>query len=129
MAPNGIPFPVENLIVRFEYDGPDTDPYVHLSDNLSDIVTLTEQSEKPEIERVVSNGPATIVFWDDGEKTVVKCRECAHGKCYRDGSTTGTIGCILWGGRFDPEKAIMAAMLKRFNPGFQNQMRKALPHE
>ncbi|MBP5597131.1 MAG: hypothetical protein J6Y02_17245 [Pseudobutyrivibrio sp.] len=39
-----------------------------------------EQEEKEEvksiaIERVVFSGPATIVFWDDGTKTVVKCTD------------------------------------------------------
>lgn len=27
------------------------------------------------IEKVIFNDPATIVFWEDGVKTVVKCRE------------------------------------------------------
>lgn len=34
---------------------------------------LMEKSVKPTIERVVFNDPATIVFWKDGTKTVVKC--------------------------------------------------------
>ena len=29
----------------------------------------------PPIKKVIFNPPATIVFWDDGEKTVVKCKE------------------------------------------------------
>jgi hypothetical protein len=29
----------------------------------------------PEIKKVIFNGPATIVFWDDGEKTIVKCMD------------------------------------------------------
>lgn len=29
----------------------------------------------PKIERVVYNNPATVVFWDDGTKTVVKCQK------------------------------------------------------
>ena len=29
----------------------------------------------PEIKRVVFNDPATIVFWSDGSKTVVKCQK------------------------------------------------------
>lgn len=29
--------------------------------------------ELPEIEDVIFNGPATIVLWHDGTKTVVKC--------------------------------------------------------
>lgn len=30
---------------------------------------------KPQVERVIFNDPATIVFWNDGTKTVVKCME------------------------------------------------------
>lgn len=30
---------------------------------------------KLKIDRVIYNGPATIVFWNDGAKTVVKCSE------------------------------------------------------
>lgn len=26
------------------------------------------------IDRIIFNGPATIVYWDDGTKTVVKCK-------------------------------------------------------
>lgn len=33
------------------------------------------ESFLPEIDRVIFNGPATIVFWADGTKTVVKCKE------------------------------------------------------
>lgn len=29
----------------------------------------------PDIKRVVYNDPATIVFWEDGSKTVVKCQK------------------------------------------------------
>ena len=29
----------------------------------------------PKINRVIFNDPATIVFWNDGTKTVVKCME------------------------------------------------------
>lgn len=29
----------------------------------------------PEIKKVIFNPPATIVFWLDGTKTVVKCKE------------------------------------------------------
>lgn len=30
---------------------------------------------RPMIDDVIFNDPATIVFWDDGTKTVVKCQE------------------------------------------------------
>lgn len=29
---------------------------------------------KPSIDRVIFNNPATIVYWTDGSKTVVKCQ-------------------------------------------------------
>lgn len=50
----------------------------------------------PKIERVIFNPPATIVFWDDKTKTVVKCSECEasprpdcamkihYGACFRE---------------------------------------------
>ena len=34
---------------------------------------VTEDEATPE--RIVRNGPATIVFWKDGTKTVVKCHD------------------------------------------------------
>lgn len=52
---------------------------------------------------IVRNGPATILFWDDGVKTVVKLQS---------GDTN------------DPEKAIMAGMLKRLYPNWQDVLRK-----
>lgn len=30
----------------------------------------------PEIRNVVFNDPATVVFWEDGTKSVVKCQKC-----------------------------------------------------
>lgn len=36
---------------------------------------LAYRLEKPTIKRVVFNDPATIVFWKDGTKTVVKCSD------------------------------------------------------
>lgn len=46
----------------------------------------------PAIERVIFSDPATVVFWADGSKTVVKCQG---------------------GDLYDPEKGLMAAMLKK----------------
>ena len=73
---------------------------------------------RPRVERIIANGPATIVFWDDGEKTVVKCRECEM--C--DATKAPTPSCVI---RYDHEKAVMAAMLKRLAPGWQDDVRKA----
>lgn len=44
------------------------------------------------IKRVIFNGPATIIFWADGTKTVVKCMEDEE---------------------FDPEKGVAMAICKR----------------
>lgn len=51
-----------------------------------------DRIKKPQIERVIFNNPATIVFWKDGTKTVVKVRE---------------------GDRFDPEKGLAMAICKK----------------
>ena len=45
-----------------------------------------------EIKNVIFNKPATIVFWADGTKTVVKCQE---------------------GDEFDPEKGLTMAITKK----------------
>ena len=47
---------------------------------------------RPEIKNVIFNDPATIVFWTDGTKTVVKCQE---------------------GDIFDPEKGLTVAIAKK----------------
>lgn len=58
-----------------------------------------------EIENVIFNDPATIVFWKDGTKTVVKCQE---------------------GDTFDPEKGLAMAMCKKMlgNKGNFNEVFK-----
>lgn len=65
----------------------------------------------PKIERVMFNGPATIVFWQDDTKTVVKCRE---------------------GDTFDPEKGIAMAIAKKVlgnEDGYYEGIKKWLPKE
>lgn len=65
----------------------------------------------PEIKNVIFNDPATIVFWDDGTKTVVKCQP---------------------GDSFDPEKGLAMAITKKAygNKGsYCNQLRKWLPRK
>lgn len=62
----------------------------------------------PEIKNVIFNDPATIVFWEDGTKTVVKCQPC---------------DC------FDPEKGLAMAITKKAygNKGrYCNQLKKWL---
>ena len=65
----------------------------------------------PEIKNVIFNDPATIVFWEDGTKTVVKCQD---------------------GDEFDPEKGLFMAIVKKAygNKGnYCNKMKKWLPKE
>ena len=68
-------------------------------------------SRIPEIKNVIFNDPATIVFWEDGTKTVVKCQDCDE---------------------FDPEKGLAMAVAKKAygNKGsYCNKMKKWLPKE
>ena len=65
----------------------------------------------PEIKNVIFNDPATIVFWEDGTKTVVKCQD---------------------GDEFDPEKGLAMAIVKKTygNKGsYCNKLKKWLPKE
>lgn len=64
-----------------------------------------------EIENVIFSDPATIVFWEDGTKTVVKCQD---------------------GDEFDPEKGLSMAIVKKAygNKGnYCNKLKKWLPKE
>ena len=38
------------------------------------IVSGSERIKVPKIKNVIFNNPATIVYWEDGTKTVVKCQ-------------------------------------------------------
>ena len=65
----------------------------------------------PEIKNVIFNDPATIVFWEDGTKTVVKCQD---------------------GDEFDPEKGLAMAIVKKAygNKGsYCNKLKKWLSKE
>lgn len=66
---------------------------------------------RPWIQNVIFNDPATIVFWSDGTKTVVKCQENEV---------------------FDPEKGLAMAISKKYlgNKGnYCNEFKKWLPEE
>ncbi len=68
------------------------------------VETWTINRVNDEINRVIFNNPATIVFWNDGTKTVVKCQD---------------------GDVFSKETGLMAAMLKRYM-GNDNTYNKVL---
>ena len=68
-------------------------------------------SHIPEIKNVIFNDPATIVFWEDGTKTVVKCQDSDE---------------------FDPEKGLAMAIAKKAygnKGGYCNKLKKWLPKE
>lgn len=72
---------------------------------------LSQQSLKPQIKNVIFNDPATIVFWTDGTKTVVKAQDDDV---------------------FDPEKGLAMAISKKAlgNKGnYCNELKKWLPKE
>ena len=73
-----------------------------------------ETNKKMIIKKVIFNDPATIVYWQDGSKTVVKCQE---------------------GDTFDPEKGLAMAISKRAlgtnksQSDFNDIFKKWLPKE
>lgn len=72
--------------------------------------TRTVQTVIPKIKSVIYSDPATIVFWKDGTKTVVKCKN----------------------EKFDPEKGLAMAFSKKMlgNKGnYYNVFKKWLPDE
>lgn len=76
------------------------------------------------IECVIFNAPTTIVYWDDGEKTVVKCSQCSRN-CSTYKSTDGA--CCVAGSTFHWKwDGLMNATLKRFCPGYIDEFNKAL---
>lgn len=75
------------------------------------ITPVKSQRLVPEIKNVIYNDPATIVFWSDGTKTVVKCSE---------------------NDEFDPEKGLAMAISKKAlgNQGnYYNTFTKWLPEK
>ena len=69
------------------------------------------KESKPEIKRVIFNKPATVVFWTDDTKTVVKCGEYDE---------------------FDPEKGLAMAIAKKClgnNYKYYETFEKYLPSE
>ena len=74
-------FGFDNRNVFFNFDAaslyPSVIPYkLYLNEKWREIRQQKRENKIPEITRVIFNKPATIVFWADGTKTVVK----SHGK-------------------------------------------------
>ena len=95
---------------NFEVDKYCENDVIATLDFLNSIYGMSS-SRIPEIKNVIFNDPATIVFWEDGTKTVVKCQD---------------------GDEFDPEKGLAMAIAKKAygNKGsYCNKMKKWLPKE
>lgn len=75
--------------IRGDIKAPYTGP-LDLANELE--AKLNGPSDAFEIKKVIFNEPATIVFWEDGTKTVVKCQK---------------------GDTFDPEKGLAMAISKK----------------
>lgn len=69
------------------------DAMTYCTNDIMTTLRYTTHSTYPSIENVIFNGPATIVFWSDGDKTIVKC-------AYDDYQ--------------DPEKGLAMAIVKKF---------------
>lgn len=79
-------------------------PVSNMNDNW--VRCNTRLKEKFKIKKVIFNNPATIVFWSDGTKTVVKCKK-------ED----------TW----DPEKGLAMAICKKFlGENFHKEFKKWL---
>lgn len=63
-----------------------------VADFMSSIRDIEQRKNRPVIKKVIFNAPATIVFWRDGSKTVVKAQD---------------------GDMFDKEKGLAMAYLKK----------------
>lgn len=78
--------------------------FISMDDMDGILFWLTERyNSAVAVERIVVNGPALVIFWKDGEKTVVKCHD-------ED---------------FDIEKGIAMALAKRVW-GSRNKMNKLI---
>ena len=97
--------------IRIDY-GTYSSIYNRIASDNGSYIKVPSQKQKAmnSITNVIFNNPATIVFWSDGTKTVVKCDE-------RD--------------EFDPEKGLaMAICKKHFGGGFYNDIfKKWIPKE
>jgi hypothetical protein len=102
---NGEKLPNRKVVVNLEHDGSIVAREVALppAEHISFSLTSSEElryyfrKEYLTIENVIFNDPATIVFWKDGSKTVVKCQP---------------------GDTFNPELGLAMAIAKRvYGPG------------
>lgn len=75
---NGLFWFREDELVRF-FDRDSIDAFVNslkTMDSIREAIKMTNPDPEPSlVEKVIVNGYKTIVFWNDGTKTIVSCRE------------------------------------------------------
>ena len=90
--------------------GPNTVPIVELAGRfIRENITENRGRKNAQLQKVVFHDPATIVYWTDGTKTVVKCQP---------------------GDTFDPLKGFLMAFFKKAcgNKGnYNNALKKIVP--
>lgn len=108
-----IGFVVSYKDVEYVYSGPENG-WVAINNYRKEEIEMPVRYDRVyprlTIKKVIFNAPATIVFWDDGTKTVVKCEN----------------------EEYDPEKGLAMAIAKKAlgNQGnYYNQFKKWLPEK
>ena len=98
------------LTVNMDITGSQRTYDFHLyADNCGEHWSLGVFTIFPNIKDVIHNDPATIVLWQDGSKTVVKCQK---------------------GDTYDPEKGLAMCIIKKIcgNKGnYNNEIKKWMP--
>ena len=69
----------------------------NLSNGFANFYRTAYGKNPPDVDHVIFNGPATIVFWEDGKKTVVKRKMDDP-----DNKNLWGIGILIYGLLFDP---------------------------
>ena len=62
----------------------------HFANNIIEEMSKYQYRKLPKIDKVIFNDPATIIFWEDGTKTVVKC----HDRDYFDKEKGFAMACL-----------------------------------
>lgn len=100
--------PLDRKLCTIDPSKVDISKELKMLESLANIQKTARRSKHSEIKRVIFNDPATIVFWIDGSKTVVKAANEP----------------------FDPEKGLAMAIAKKIlgNQGnYYNELKKWLP--
>lgn len=79
---------------------------------------------KLSIDKVIFHAPATIVYWSDGTKTVVKCQNCITKPCKSFRRYDGT--CSLSYSDDWQHNGLMYAALKKTLPNYLDEFKRVL---